>query len=110
MDEGYCRRVLSQEWGGCDRVPLARGPRCGQGPSPCPRNVRITPGSGRRADIDGRQVRARTGREQMQQMTRELRAYSITSSATESGEGGTVRTWFPAERRNSQKRPAQLIP
>jgi hypothetical protein len=27
----------------------------------CPRNVRFAPGSGRRADIDGRQVRARNG-------------------------------------------------
>jgi hypothetical protein len=33
----------------------------------CRLNVRITPGSGRRADIGGRQRSARSGREQMQQ-------------------------------------------
>src|SRR5262245_56962279 len=38
--------------------------------------VRLSPDSDRRADIPDRQLRARTGREQMQQLHR----YSITSS------------------------------
>ena len=54
-------------------------------------DVRCGSESGRRADIGGCRKCAITGREQMQQMTRRLRAYSITSSAVASNLSGTVR-------------------
>jgi hypothetical protein len=79
--------------GRCDvrRRLLSRRSMSALGSTPvlrrCPLNVRITLGSGRRADIDGRQRSAINGREQSQQGN----PYSITSSAVASRVAGTVR-------------------
>ena len=53
--------------------------------------VRFTPDSDSWADIPGRQLRAKSGCEQSQQAPCTVATiYSITSSATESSDGGTV--------------------